>query len=443
MLYISATKSRHEDYVFNLQFMVDFVYDRFVIKKIFLSVFFIFCFLLLSFSFPRSSYAAECTFETDPVEVTTDMNQVNLTIKSRDLINGQKYYVDIGGWKQGSGSPRMAVGGTKYEFNNGSLIVEGARYYNRRTFASPSVPVSVIEISNNKPICSGSIPVKERTVIEDHCSIDFLTDLRPSNSLVFKVNGLETNAPRGVRVRQGGKDGPEAFDSTCKTRDELMERFELSGYSYTGGQTYYLEITRDCDAFSHATGPRLCSTQFDILADGGSKRGGEDDECNATTKCADKLICVTDSTGKGTCEETPENLESTKCDISCPADQECFITGDGPRCLTVYRSPCTQEGGNNKCLAISSGLGISIPTEPIPFLKKLMSILLGLAGGIALVIIIISGYRLMISQGDAEKIKGAREMLTAAIVGLLFIIFSLVILQFITVDILQIPGFSG
>jgi hypothetical protein len=67
---------------------------------------------------------------------------------------------------------------------------------------------------------------------------------------------------------------------------------------------------------------------------------------------------------------------------------------------------------------------------------------LSLSGGIVVLLIIASGYRLMTSQGDPEKVKGAREQLTAAIVGLLFIIFSLVILQAITVDIFHIPGFS-
>jgi hypothetical protein len=48
----------------------------------------------------------------------------------------------------------------------------------------------------------------------------------------------------------------------------------------------------------------------------------------------------------------------------------------------------------------------------------------------------------MISQGNPEQVKGAREQLTAAIIGLLFIIFSLVILQIIGVNILKIPGFG-
>jgi hypothetical protein len=71
-----------------------------------------------------------------------------------------------------------------------------------------------------------------------------------------------------------------------------------------------------------------------------------------------------------------------------------------------------------------------------------MGLILSVIGGIAVILIILSGYRLMISQGNPENIKNAKEQLTAAIIGLLFIIFSLVILQVIGVNILGLPGFN-
>lgn len=103
--------------------------------------------------------------------------------------------------------------------------------------------------------------------------------------------------------------------------------------------------------------------------------------------------------------------------------------------------PCAKLE-NGKCTEVDTGLGIPIKTKPADFIKSIFGILLGLSGGIALLLIIASGYRLMASQGNPEKLQGAREMLTSAIVGLLFIIFSFVILQVIGVDILKIPGFN-
>lgn len=94
-----------------------------------------------------------------------------------------------------------------------------------------------------------------------------------------------------------------------------------------------------------------------------------------------------------------------------------------------------------KCTTVPTPLG-PISTDPVSFLRSFFSIMLSISGGIALLLIIRSGYQLLVSQGDAEQVKAARERLTSAIVGLLFLIFSLVILQVIGVDILHIPGFS-
>lgn len=68
---------------------------------------------------------------------------------------------------------------------------------------------------------------------------------------------------------------------------------------------------------------------------------------------------------------------------------------------------------------------------------------IGLAGAVALLIILWASFTLSISQGDPQKVSGARDWLTAAVMGLLFIIFGVTILQFIGVEILRIPGFGG
>ncbi|MBI1982460.1 MAG: hypothetical protein HYS68_02675 [Candidatus Levybacteria bacterium] len=102
--------------------------------------------------------------------------------------------------------------------------------------------------------------------------------------------------------------------------------------------------------------------------------------------------------------------------------------------------PCTKWEGN-KCIAVGTAIG-EISTNPIGFVKSIFGVILSLSGGIALLLIILSGYKLMFSQGNPEKAQEAKETLTAAIVGLLFIIFSLAILQVIGVDILKIPGFG-
>lgn len=105
--------------------------------------------------------------------------------------------------------------------------------------------------------------------------------------------------------------------------------------------------------------------------------------------------------------------------------------------------PCAQEfGEDGKCTGVQSSLGV-LSTEPQNLIQTLFRILVSISGGIALLIIIRSGYQIMTSRGDPEKIKEARERFTAAVVGLLFLIFSIIILETMTVGVLRLPGFSS
>jgi len=102
------------------------------------------------------------------------------------------------------------------------------------------------------------------------------------------------------------------------------------------------------------------------------------------------------------------------------------------------QAPC-KTITNGECAYYASAIG-DIPTDADAIVNTIFTIILGISGGVAMILIVISGYTLLFSQGDPEKLKGARETLTSAIVGLLFIIFSTAILEFIGVNILHIPG---
>lgn len=83
-----------------------------------------------------------------------------------------------------------------------------------------------------------------------------------------------------------------------------------------------------------------------------------------------------------------------------------------------------------------------IPTDPSAMIKVLLRIGLLIGGGVALLIILAGSFSLSISQGDPKKTSEAKEMISSALIGLVFIIFSISILQLIGVQIMQIPGFG-
>ena len=96
----------------------------------------------------------------------------------------------------------------------------------------------------------------------------------------------------------------------------------------------------------------------------------------------------------------------------------------------------------SKCKSIVTAIGSINVESPQELIKSLFSFVLVISTFAAIIIIIYAGYALMTSGADKEKIAGARETITSAIVGLLFIILSIVILEIIGVDILRIPGFG-
>lgn len=103
--------------------------------------------------------------------------------------------------------------------------------------------------------------------------------------------------------------------------------------------------------------------------------------------------------------------------------------------------PTRDKDKIKECKMVETAVG-EISTDPAGLVNFLLKLVLGLSGGIAILLIIFGGYKMMTSQGNPEALQGARETITSAIVGLLFIIFSLVLLQMIGVDILKIPGLN-
>ncbi len=93
-----------------------------------------------------------------------------------------------------------------------------------------------------------------------------------------------------------------------------------------------------------------------------------------------------------------------------------------------------------QCLQVITAIG-EFDTREAGFIMTMFRVFLSLSGGIAVLIIIYAGYLIMTSRGNAEQLQKGRDMLTSALIGLFFIIFSFVILEVLTIDILQIPGF--
>jgi len=174
--------------------------------------------------------------------------------------------------------------------------------------------------------------------------------------------------------------------------------------------------------------------------------------CDAVLNSCSVGICkaLNCTDGSNNCYGVPENTDTTG--IRCTYDTDCFSGScvKGFCDTTLVAMACDEkvqylpESGKFRHtgeFSCNTAIG-TIDIDPEGFTQSILRLLLGLSGGILLILIIINGYKIMTSQGDPEKIKDAREGIIAAIAGILLIIFSLSILQLITVDIIGIPGFN-
>jgi hypothetical protein len=87
---------------------------------------------------------------------------------------------------------------------------------------------------------------------------------------------------------------------------------------------------------------------------------------------------------------------------------------------------------------ISTSLG-DIPTNAPGFATTIVRFAVGIAGGLAFLMMVFGAFRLMFSAGNPEAVQQGREIIAAAVIGLLVIVFSVFILRLIGIDILRLP----
>ncbi len=121
----------------------------------------------------------------------------------------------------------------------------------------------------------------------------------------------------------------------------------------------------------------------------------------------------------------------------------------------TQQKPLTQNsrGGGESCdpetgALIANGKGVMtaigcVPTEPQAFVNGVIRYGTLASGGLALLLMILASVRYIFSEGNPDNIKKAWDQFLNAFIGLLFILFSVLLLELIGVDILGIPGLSG
>ncbi|MBI3984888.1 MAG: hypothetical protein HY344_02985 [Candidatus Levybacteria bacterium] len=438
-----------------------------MLRKIF-TIFVLLFTVLGIFLFKSPSFAANefapCSLINKPtrLDVGSNLFPANIAIDTNgNAIAGAEYNIWL--FKPGGGRGNLLN-------RNGSALI-----FNANPDGTIGIP---FKFDHNGKIYEQSTTDTEVNLQEG----TYFFSVTEQGSDVSKCQNLpDSTEAMGIHVYSALSEAP-ASPNSCPLCQNGYAWNNGSPYLCVKGQDYKHSIERvDCSSqgtscvagrgYCENPGtPELCKT-----------RNAVGSSCNASLKdpgeCADGLVCQ-DSTEKCVRPQTSQGRvcykcrsistwDGTKCvgplsadpnaciepetreycgeGFTCNAGKGCKKLSDNPsneiEPPQPLKTPCEKNlsgGTTGQCYGIFSGLGVRLPTDPLMLISKLLEVILGVAGGIVIILIIRAGYKLMFSQGNPEKVQEARDELTSAIVGLMFIVFSFVLLQFIANDLLQI-----
>jgi hypothetical protein len=301
---------------------------------------------------------------------------------------------------------------------------------------------------------------------------DFNDDWNLSLSDFYKAIdsfGLLIKYADGKDFGKNGSDGGDEIKCEVIFKVEKGDNF-YEDHRYEGQCDYPTTCTLD-----GKSGRRLCAGQAIYDANGTFARCDGDDAYNDDDeRCTQCFICD-DVCYPGCQGEDPSNTDTyaTQCadpNFKAQCGNGVCEAGEGFRpigndgsatnycpndCQNRYSafSLCGQIAESSplrqqceSCSLDRNGVWTAvgcISTKPESMVKAFLQIGLSASGGIAILMMLSAGFILSISQGEPKRTTQAKEMFTSAIVGLLFVIFSITLLQFIGVSLIQIPGFGG
>lgn len=182
-----------------------------------------------------------------------------------------------------------------------------------------------------------------------------------------------------------------------------------------------------------------------------TNEGGPQSDCGTGESC-----CIYSSSEE--CRGIITNLPGTCEFLSCPEGTRMDgfnppfsgpdFCGVGGACCVLASAyptpvfhPAMRTYGDCDPGSIDTAVGCVPVAYYTQFIAFLYRFFIGIGSGLSFLLLIYSGFMITTSSGDPSKLKDGKDLLTAVISGLVLLIFSVFVLEFIGVRILNIPGF--
>lgn len=302
-----------------------------------------------------------------------------------------------------------------------------------------SISVTAFDISSNQtvgPVTGESDPGQASATVE--MSFPTVTTYAILAEATNTRDGTKSFCTKSIKINEAPSTEPEPEElpepgeglTRCDPDNPVCGEGETCQELYTGGEWVCM---------SNDYGPTacpICPPGFEMNPD------YEWDGVSTNTICVNKL----DNSVTSAPEETEPCGDDGFCRLGCGCvkGEAVELCAGDPFSEACYPNNCSPFPPPDPCPGgvCDTAIGPINVNSPGEFIGRLFSVILSIAGLIAVILLIYSGYKILASRGDKEAIAGARETITSAITGLLFIILSIAILEFIGVDILRIPGFT-
>ncbi len=95
------------------------------------------------------------------------------------------------------------------------------------------------------------------------------------------------------------------------------------------------------------------------------------------------------------------------------------------------------------CIKANTGVGFSDAKGAPSFVQAMLNVVFSLAGGAAFLYLMYGGFIILTSRADPEKLNYGKRLVYGSIIGLLFTLGSVFIVNLIGSGILHIPGMTG
>lgn len=162
-----------------------------------------------------------------------------------------------------------------------------------------------------------------------------------------------------------------------------------------------------------------------------------------TSRCATCDLCGY-CFSEGTPQPTPQKWESCR---NCLYPDLTGAPAEGNETLRIEpisnAAPSPYPGHWYTMVGcISTNLGFTGQGAAGSVVQTLLNIIFGAAGGIALLYILYGSFIILTSQADAERLNHGKRVVYGAIIGVIFSLSAVFLVNFVAGNVLKIPGFT-